>query len=76
MIASVLGIVLVYGAIVYYEAPGLIKRKLWRELAVFMLVVAAGLTLGITRVTGILYKCWVDLVGPVGKSISHLIGLI
>ncbi|NLA59311.1 MAG: hypothetical protein GX855_10480 [Firmicutes bacterium] len=72
---NVLGIILAFGVIVYYEAPGLIKRKLWRELAVLILLVLTGLTLSILRTTGVLYKCWVDLVGPVGGSISRLVGL-
>ena len=72
---SVLGIILVFGVIVYYEAPGLIRRKLWRELAVFLVVVLAGLALSITRATGLLYTCWADLAGPVGRYLSSLFGL-
>ncbi len=72
---NVFAIIIVFGAVVYYEAPRLIRQKLWRELAVVVVVALIGVTVSVARTTGALYKCWVDVVGLAGRYLSGLVGL-
>ncbi|MBO8137252.1 MAG: hypothetical protein H0Z40_03850 [Desulfotomaculum sp.] len=39
-------LIIVYTAIISIEVPGLIKKKLWRELAVFSFLMLVGMIFG------------------------------
>ncbi|WP_273484869.1 hypothetical protein [Desulforamulus ruminis] len=46
-------IVLAFGVIVFLEVPGLVKKKAWRELAVFSFFLILGFTLALLQVMGV-----------------------
>lgn len=41
---NVFALILVFGAIIAFEVPGLVKAKAWRELAVFGWILLIGMT--------------------------------
>lgn len=42
-----------FALIIWLEAPGLVKKKMWRELAAFLVFLAIGAALTIPQVYGI-----------------------
>jgi len=46
-------LLLLFAGIILFEAPGLIKRRMWRELAAFFVYLAIGLTLSVPQALGI-----------------------
>lgn len=46
-------VVLIFLLLFFYEAPGLVAKEYWRELAVFTLLLVAGLLLNIIVVSGV-----------------------
>lgn len=45
---AIFGLLLFFGAIIAFEVPGMVKKKLWRELVVFSVILVIGMiyTLG------------------------------
>lgn len=52
-----------------YEMPRLVRKKSWRELAVFLGIVVLGFTLSWLQTMGLPTKSWAELVGPIGEYI-------
>lgn len=46
-------LLLAFALVVLIEAPGLVKKKMWRELVVFSFLLAVGMALSIPQVFGI-----------------------
>lgn len=46
-------LLMVFGLIIALEVPGLVRRGMWRELAVFGGLMVVGMTLSIAEVLGI-----------------------
>ena len=63
------GVLIVFAAIVVYEMPRLIRERLWRELVVFLGVVALGSGLSWLQTKGLPTRSWAEIVGPIGESI-------
>lgn len=42
-----------FAFVIWLEAPGLIKKKMWRELIAFSVYLAAGLALSIPQLLGV-----------------------
>ncbi|NMB44810.1 MAG: hypothetical protein GX998_00190 [Firmicutes bacterium] len=63
------GLLVAFGAIVAYEMPRLIRGRLWRELAVFLGMIALGLGLSWLQSMGLPTKSWAEIAGPLGQSV-------
>lgn len=46
-------VLLAFVLIIWIEVPGLVKKKMWRELAAFSVFLAIGMALAIPQVYGI-----------------------
>ncbi len=46
-------LLILFAGIILLEAPGLVKKKMWRELAAFAAYLAIGMALSIPQVLGI-----------------------
>ncbi|NMB10749.1 MAG: hypothetical protein GX977_00520 [Firmicutes bacterium] len=66
---GLLGLLVVFGGIVLYEMPRLVREKLWRELAVFLGIVSIGFGLSWLQTMGLPTKSWAEIAGPMGESI-------
>lgn len=66
---SLVGLLFVFGGIVLYEMPRLVREGLWREVAVFLGIVVLGLVLSVLQAMELLHKSWAEIVGPIGESI-------
>jgi hypothetical protein len=57
---------LVYFLLFIYEAPGLLEKEYWRELAVFSVLLFLGLILSILLASGVelpyIESVWIELV--------------
>lgn len=49
----VCGLIAIFILIILFEVPGLIKKKLWRELAAFSVLLAIGFVLSLLQVIGV-----------------------
>lgn len=45
-----MGVILVFAAIIAWEVPRLYREKMWRELAVFFVLVIAGIVLSFGQI--------------------------
>lgn len=46
-------LIVLFIGIILFEAPGLVKKKMWRELAAFSVYLSIGMALSIPQVLGI-----------------------
>ncbi|MCL6639187.1 MAG: hypothetical protein K6T80_05845 [Firmicutes bacterium] len=46
-------LMLMFAVIILLEAPGLVKKKMWRELAAFSVYLSIGMALSIPQVLGV-----------------------
>lgn len=46
-------LILVFVAIIWMEVPGLVKKKMWRELASFSVFILMGMALSVPQVLGL-----------------------
>jgi hypothetical protein len=49
----VYGLIFIFILIIFFEIPGLIRRKLWRELAAFSVFLTIGFVLSFLQVIGV-----------------------
>ncbi|MGB9803181.1 hypothetical protein [Desulfofundulus sp.] len=49
----VLMLIVLFTGIILFEVPGLVKKKMWRELAAFSVYLAIGMALSIPQVLGV-----------------------
>ena len=49
----VYGLIFIFILIIFFEIPGLIRRKLWRELAAFSVFITIGFVLSFLQVIGV-----------------------
>ena len=47
-------LIIAFIGIILFEVPGLIKKKMWRELAAFSIYLSIGMALSIPQVLGII----------------------
>ena len=47
------GLIFIFILIIFFEIPGLIRRKLWRELAAFSVFLTIGFVLSFLQVIGV-----------------------
>lgn len=46
-------LILLFAGIILFEVPGLVKKKMWRELAAFAVYLAIGMGLSIPQTLGV-----------------------
>lgn len=46
-------LIVLFIGIILFEAPGLVKKKMWRELAAFSVYLSIGMALSIPQVLGV-----------------------
>ena len=67
-----LGIIAVFTMIVFFELPGLIRRKYWREVIAFSLLLILGFVLYTLRHFGVKFpsitRILIDLIQPILPS--------
>ncbi|NLW59426.1 MAG: hypothetical protein GX073_03675 [Firmicutes bacterium] len=67
-------IVVVFIGLFLYEAPGLVAKEFWRELAVFTLLMLLGLFLSILLASGVelpyVESIWVELFMGLRKMLA------
>ncbi len=68
------GIVLLFGGIVLYEMPRLLRSKLWRELVVFLGLVFLGFILSWLQAMGLPTRSWANIVGGMAERIGAGLG--
>ncbi len=65
---SIFLLVVVFGGVVLFEVPGLIRQEYWRELIVFSLFLSLGFTLYLLRIMGVEFpsitKVLIELIKP------------
>ncbi len=66
-------LIMAFIGIVLFEAPGLIKKKMWRELAAFSLYLSIGMALSIPQVLGITLPNPTKAIEALVKPISELL---
>jgi hypothetical protein len=59
--------------IILFETPGLIKKKMWRELAAFSMYLSIGMALSIPQVLGIKLPNPTKAIEALFKPISELL---
>lgn len=58
---------------IWYEAPRLFRDRLWRELAVFLVIVVLGSTLTYLQSKGLPTRSWGKIVMTAGDSIWKVV---
>ncbi len=66
-------LILAFIGIILFEVPGLIKKKMWRELAAFSLYLSIGMALSIPQVLGIILPNPSKAIEVLIKPISELL---
>jgi len=65
--------IVLFIGIILFEAPGLVKKKMWRELAAFFVYLLIGMALIIPQVLGIKLPNPNNAIEAVFKPISELL---
>jgi len=71
----VLALLLVFAGIAYYEAPKLIRRRQWGELAAFTVLLTLGLGLSLAQALGLKVPNPTKGIEYLIKQINNLVGL-
>jgi len=66
-------LIMVFIGIILFEAPGLIKKKMWPELAAFSLYLSVGMALSIPQALGITLPNPTKAIEVLVKPISELL---
>ena len=66
-------VVLAFIGIILFEAPGLVKKKMWRELAAFSVYLWIGMALSIPQALGIKMPNPTKAIEALFKPISELL---
>lgn len=66
-------LIMAFIGIILFEAPGLIKKKMWRELTTFSLYLSIGMALSIPQVLGITLPNPTKAIEVLVKPISELL---
>ncbi len=64
---------LLFIGIILLEVPGLVKKKMWRELVAFSVYLLAGMALSIPQVLGIKLPNPTRVIETVFKPLSELL---
>ncbi|RKO66479.1 hypothetical protein D7024_05640 [Desulfofundulus salinus] len=59
--------------IILFEVPGLVKKKMWRELAAFWLYLSIGMALSIPQVLGVQLPNPTKAIEALFKPVSELL---
>lgn len=66
-------LIMAFIGIILFEAPGLIKKKMWRELAAFSIYLSIGMALSIPQVLGLKLPNPTKAIEVLVKPISELL---
>lgn len=66
-------LIMTFIGIILFETPGLIKKKMWRELAAFSMYLSIGMALSIPQVLGIKLPNPTKAIEALFKPISELL---
>ena len=66
-------LILLFIGIILFEAPGLVKKKMWRELAAFSVYLSVGMALSIPQVLGVKLPNPTKAIEALFKPISELL---
>lgn len=66
-------LILTFVGIILFEVPGLIKKKMWRELAAFSFYLSIGMALSIPQALGIILPNPSKVIEVLIKPISELL---
>lgn len=66
-------LILLFIGIILFEAPGLVKKKMWRELAAFSVYLSIGIALSIPQVLEVKLPNPTKAIEALMKPISELL---
>ncbi|MDN5347469.1 MAG: hypothetical protein PWP65_1033 [Clostridia bacterium] len=66
-------LILLFAGIILFEVPGLVKKKMWRELAAFLAYLLIGMALSIPQVLGVKLPNPTKAIEALIKPISELL---
>jgi len=68
---AILSLLLIFLIIIWIEVPALVRKKMWRELIVFSILLLIGMMLSIPQALGIHVPSPDDLVAVIFKPFSE-----
>ncbi|RKL61673.1 hypothetical protein DXT63_15560 [Thermoanaerobacteraceae bacterium SP2] len=71
----ILLLLLLFAGVVLMEVPGMVKNKMWRELAVFFIFLVVGMGLSIPQVLGLKIPNPTKAIEAIFKPLSDLLKL-
>lgn len=66
-------LIVLFAGIVLFEAPGLVKKKMWRELAAFSVYLSIGMALSIPQVLGVKLPNPTRAIEAIFKPVAELL---
>lgn len=66
-------LIIVFIGIILFEVPGLVKKKMWRELAAFSVYLSIGMALSIPQVLGVELPNPTKAIEALFKPLSDLL---